>query len=207
MLERSLQTFQQTHDRPTPIVANAHVGYNSTCKHDTSAICGAPLGEAESRLPECTCGCPEDTKFAIPDGVSEHFRAELEECGHRLSQDWMQTFDDYSVKHLDLAGQSCKMLHRQLSDGWEIALPIFSADPEGAAGQDAFTKALNAIAQQIPWLMGGSAALAPSTKMRLAFEAAGKFGASDRCGRNFRFGIREHCDQANSARNIYPNKT
>jgi transketolase len=201
MLERSFQTFQQTHDRPAPIIADTYIRYSSTHEHDTSAAHRAPLGEEEIRFPERKCGRPEDARFPISDGVREHFQAEPEECGYRLSQGWMHTFDDYSVKHLDLAGPSFKMPHRQLPDDWEIALLIFATDAEGAAGRDASAESLNAIAQQILWLIGGSADLAPSTKTRLAFEGAGELRVSDRSGHDFRFGLREHCDQANSVRN------
>lgn len=84
------------------------------------------------------------------------------------------------------------MQHRQLPDGWEKALPTFPADAKGLAGRDASAKVLNAIAQQVPWLIGGAADLAPSTKTRLTFEGAGDFSERDRSGRNFHFGIREH---------------
>jgi transketolase len=84
------------------------------------------------------------------------------------------------------------MQRRQLPEGWDKNLPSFPADPKGMAGRDASQKVLNAIAQTVPWLMGGSADLAPSTKTRLTFEGAGDFGGASHAGRNFHFGIREH---------------
>jgi transketolase len=192
MLERAFQTFQQTHDRPTLIIVDSHIAYGAPHKHDTSAAHGDPLGEDEIRLAKRNYGWPEDAKFLVPDGVQEHFQQNLGQRGQRLRQEWMQAFDEYSAKYPDLADQLYKMQHRQLPDGWETALPTFPADAKGLGGRDASAKVLNAIAQQIPWLIGGAADLAPSTKTRLTFEGAGDFSERDRSGRNFHFGIREH---------------
>ncbi len=84
------------------------------------------------------------------------------------------------------------MQRRQLPAGWDKDLPPYPADPKGAAGRDVSGKVLNALAKNVPWLLGGSADLAPSTKTRLTFEGAGDFTAHDYGGRNFHFGIREH---------------
>ncbi len=192
MLERAFQTFQQTHNRPTLIIVDSHIAYGAPHKHDTSAAHGEPLGEDEIRLAKRNYGWSEDAKFLVPNGVQEHFQQNLGQRGQRLRQEWMQAFDEYSAKYPDLADQLYKMQHRQLPDAWETALPTFPADAKGLAGRDASAKVLNAIAQQIPWLIGGAADLAPSTKTRLTFEGAGDFSEHDRSGRNFHFGIREH---------------
>jgi transketolase len=191
-LEQAFQTFQQTHDRPTLIIVDSHIAYGAPHKHDTSAAHGEPLGEDEIRLTKRNYGWPEDAKFLVPDGVSDHFREHLGQRGHHLCQEWMQTFERYSVEYPDLADQLYRMQHRQLPDGWESRLPTFAADAKGIAGREASATVLNAIAQQVPWLIGGAADLAPSTKTRLTFEGAGDFSAEDYSGRNFHFGIREH---------------
>jgi transketolase len=191
-LERAFQTFQQTHDRPTLIIVDSHIGYGAPHKHDTSAAHGEPLGEEEVRLTKRNYGWPEDAKFLVPDGVQANFQKNLGQRGDHLRQEWMQTFKEYSVKYPDLADQLYKMQHRQLPDGWDSSLPTFAADAKGLGGRDASAKVLNAIAQQVPWLMGGSADLAPSTKTRLTFDGADDFSEHDRGGRNFHFGIREH---------------
>jgi transketolase len=98
----------------------------------------------------------------------------------------------YRSRSPELGDQLDLMQRRQLPDGWEKGLPTFPADPKGLAGRDASGRVLNAIAQKVPWLIGGSADLAPSTKTRLTFEEAGDFTAENRAGRNFHFGIREH---------------
>ena len=192
MLEQAFQAFKDTKDRPTLIIVDSHIGYGAPHKQDTSTAHGEPLGEEEIRLTKRSYGWPEDAKFLIPDGVKEHFRAELGRRGHTLRQQWMQTYTDYAAQYPELADQLYKMQHRQLPDAWETALPTFPADAKGLAGRDASAKVLNAIAQQVPWLIGGAADLAPSTKTRLTFDGAGDFSASNYSGRNFHFGIREH---------------
>jgi len=192
MLEQAFQAFKDTKDRPTLIIVDSHIAYGAPHKQDTSAAHGDPLGEEEIRLTKRSYGWPEDAKFLVPDGVKEHFRAELGRRGHTLRQQWMQTYTEYAAQYPELADQLYKMQHRQLPDGWETALPTFPADAKGLSGRDASAKVLNAIAQQVPWLIGGAADLAPSTKTRLTFEGAGDFSERDRSGRNFHFGIREH---------------
>lgn len=192
MLERAFQTFQETHDRPTLIIVDSHIAYGAPHKHDTSAAHGEPLGEEEIRSTKRNYGWPEDAKFLVPDGVQAHFQQHLGQRGQHLRREWMQAFEEYSVRYPDFADQLYKMQHRQLPAGWDSSLPTFPADAQGLAGRDASAKVLNAIAQQIPWLIGGAADLAPSTKTRLTFEGAGDFSERDRGGRNFHFGIREH---------------
>jgi transketolase len=192
MLEQAFQTFQQTHDRPTLIIVDSHIGYGAPHKQDTSAAHGEALGEDEIRLTKRNYGWPEGAKFWVPNGVQQHFQDHLGQRGHHLRQEWMRTFEKYSAQYPNLADQLYKMQHRQLPDGWENSFPTFAADAKGLAGRDASAQVLNAIAQQVPWLIGGAADLAPSTKTRLTFAGAGDFSEFDRSGRNFHFGIREH---------------
>ena len=104
----------------------------------------------------------------------------------------MAGFNQYKAQFPELADHLYKMQHRQLPDGWDKDLPVFPADPKGVAGRDASAKVENVVAQRVPWLIGGAADLAPSTKTRLTFEGAGDFSAESYGGRNFHFGIREH---------------
>ncbi len=192
MLERAFQTFKHTADRPTLIVVDSHIAYGAPHKQDTSAAHGEPLGEEEIRLTKQRYSWPEDAKFLVPDGVYDHVRSGLGERGKALREAWMARFAAYEQEHPELADQLLRMQRRELPDGWEGDLPEFPADPKGVAGRDASAKVLNALARNIPWLIGGSADLAPSTKTRLTFEGAGDFGPEDHGGRNLHFGIREH---------------
>jgi transketolase len=196
MLGRAFETFHKTQDRPTLIIVDSHIAYGAPHKQDTSAAHGEPLGEEEIRLAKHNYGWPEDAKFLIPDGVYQHLQAGIGQRGHALREAWMAKFDAYKAKYPELADHLYRMQHRQLPEGWEEVLPTFPADAKGVAGRDSSAKVLNAVAQKIPWLLGGSADLAPSTKTRLTFEGAGDFSATDRGGRNFHFGIREHAMSA-----------
>ena len=192
MLDRAYATFQATKDRPTLIVVDSHIGYGAPTKQDTHAAHGEPLGEDEIRAAKRFYGWPEDAKFLVPEGVREHFASGIGTRGAKLRGEWMALFGDYKAKYPAEADAMYRMQHRQLPDGWDKDLPVFPADAKGLAGRDASAKVLNAAARSIPWLVGGSADLTPSTKTRLTFEGAGDFEVGSYGGRNFHFGIREH---------------
>jgi transketolase len=192
MLNRALNTFHSTIDRPTLIIVDSHIAYGSPNKQDTHAAHGEPLGEDEIRLTKRNYGWPEDATFLIPDEVLAHFRAGIVARGHGLRNEWMTRFEAYAQRYPDLADQLYRMQHRQLPAGWDRNLPTFPADAKGMAGRNASGEVLNILAQNIPWLIGGSADLAPSTKTRLTFADAGDFTATNHGGRNLHFGIREH---------------
>ncbi|HTD23432.1 MAG TPA: transketolase [Terriglobales bacterium] len=196
MLERALKVFQNTNDRPTLIIVDSHIAYGAPNKQDTSAAHGEPLGEEEIRLTKRNYGWPEDAKFLVPDGVREHFAQGIGARGHAASEAWMKKFEDYKKQYPELADHLYKMQHRELPAGWDKGLPAFPPDAKGVAGRDSSAKVLNIVAQNVPWLIGGSADLAPSTKTRLTFDGAGDFSATNYGGRNFHFGIREHAMSA-----------
>jgi transketolase len=192
MLNRAFKIFKGTTGRPTLIIVDSHIGYGAPTKQDTHAAHGEPLGEQEIKAAKRFYGWPEDAKFLVPDEVPKHFAAGMGARGKAARAEWMARFDAYKAKHPKEADELQRMQRRQLPDGWEGALPTFPADAKGLAGRDASAKVLNAVAQKIPWLIGGAADLAPSTKTRLTFDGAGDFLADNYAGRNFHFGIREH---------------
>jgi transketolase len=192
MLERAFSVFKNTQDRPTLIIVDSHIGYGAPSKQGTAAAHGEPLGEEEIREAKRTYGWPEDAKFLVPDEVVANFREGMGKRGHALREAWMAKFDEFEVQYPELADHLYKMQHRQLPDGWDKDLPTFPADPKGIAGRGASGQVFNAIGKNVPWLIGGSADLAPSTKTRLTFETAGDFSAEDYAGRNLHFGVREH---------------
>ena len=189
MLERAFRTFKSTRDRPTLIIVDSHIAYGSPNKQDTSAAHGAPLGEEEIRLTKRNYGWPEGETFRVPPEVMDHFANGIGRRGHALREEWIEQCDRYRERYADLADQLYRMQHRQLPDGWDRDLPTFPADPTGLAGRAASARVLNAVAKGVPWLVGGSADLTPSTKTRL--EDDGDF-TPDTVGRNLHFGIREH---------------
>jgi transketolase len=191
-LARAFRTFQNTHDRPTLIIVDSHIGYGAPHKQDTSGAHGEPLGEEEIRLAKRNYGWPEDRTFYVPDGVYEHFRRGVGKRGKELRDAWFARIEAYRKEHPELAEDLYRIEHRQLPDGWDRDLPHFLPDAKGLATRESSAKVLNGAAKNIPWLIGGSADLAPSTKTRLMFEGAGDFSAANYAGRNFHFGIREH---------------
>jgi transketolase len=191
-IEHALDIFRQTKDRPTFIILDSHIGYGSPHKQDTAAAHGEPLGEEEVRLTKRDYGWPEDAKFLVPDAVRAHFAAGIGKRGAQARARWTELFAAYRSKYPELATEIDLMQRRELPSGWERGLPVFPADPKGIAGRDASGKVLNVLAQNIPWLLGGSADLGSSNKTLLTFEGAGDFEPGNFGGRNLHFGIREH---------------
>jgi len=192
MLERAFRTFQKTTNRPTLIIVDSHIAYGAPTKQDTSAAHGEPLGEEEVRLTKRNYGWPEDAKFLVPEEVPEHFRQGIGARGKQLRDAWFAQVAEYKEKYPELADQLYRVQHRQLLEGWDKDLPKFPADAKGLASRVSSSQVLNAVAKNVPWLMGGSADLTPSTKTRLAFEGAGDISAENAGGRNLHFGVREH---------------
>ena len=192
MLARAYKIFLNTKDRPTLIVVDSHIGYGSPHKQDSSDAHGEPLGEEEVRLAKRNYGWPEDAKFLVPEGVLEHFREGLGKRGRELHARWDKLFSQYTEKFPALADQINRMQRRELPEGWDKNLPTFPPDAKGIATRESGGKVLNALAQNIPWLIGGSADLGNSNKTTLKFEGAGNFSSTSYGGRNLHFGVREH---------------
>ena len=192
MLDRAFRTFHDTTDRPTLMIVDSHIGYGSPNKQDTSGAHGEPLGVEEVKLTKKRYGWPEDAQFHVPNGVRDHFREGMGDRGKSLRDTWFDRVEEYRSRYPELADDLYRMQHRQLPAGWDRDLPDFPADAKGVSGRDASGKVLNVLAQNVPWLMGGAADLAPSTKTRLTFEGAGDFSAESPAGRNLHFGVREH---------------
>jgi len=191
-IEDAFTIFRKTEGRPTLIILDSHIGYGSPHKIDTAAAHGEPLGEEEVRLTKRAYGWPEDAKFLVPGEVPRRFDAGIGARGAEARRQWQTMFATYREQFADLATEIDHMQRRALPAGWDRNLPSFPADPKGLAGRDASAKALNVLAQNIPWLIGGSADLGPSNKTLLTFPEAGDFEAATPAGRNLHFGIREH---------------
>jgi transketolase len=191
-IEDALAIFRKTEGRPTLIILDSHIGYGSPHRVDTAAAHGEPLGEDEVRLVKRAYGWPESAKFLVPDGVMERFADGIGKRGARARREWEALFASYRGQFADLATEIDQMQRRELPVGWDRDLPSFAADAKGIAGRDASGQVLNALAKNIPWLLGGSADLGTSNKTTLKFSGAGDLEAETPGGRNFHFGIREH---------------
>jgi len=191
-IEQALDIFRRTTGRPTFIILDSHIGYGSPHKQDTKEAHGEPLGDEEVKLTKRAYGWPEDAKFLVPDGVYERFAAGIGARGAEAHRAWTTLFAAYKAKYPELATEIELMQRRELPAGWDKNLPVFPADPKGMAGRDASGQVLNVLAQNIPWLLGGSADLGSSNKTTLKFPGAGSFEPGSYGGKNFHFGIREH---------------
>jgi transketolase len=191
-IQDALAVFRKTTGRPTLIILDSHIGYGSPNKIDTAAAHGEPLGEDEVKLTKRAYGWPEDARFLVPDGVMEAFDKGIGARGAEARRKWETLFADYSRRYPELAREIDQMQRRELPQDWDRNLPTFKADPKGIAGRDASGEVLNVLAQNIPWLLGGSADLGSSNKTTLKFAGAGDFEPGSPSGRNLHFGIREH---------------
>ena len=176
--------------RPSLIVVRSIIGRGAPTRQDTAKAHGEPLGEEEIRGAKKFYGWDPDAKFMVPDEVYATWTASSKERGAAVEAEWQARFDAYAKTHPELARQWKLMQAGELPDGWDADLPVFPADAKGTATRASGGKALTALAARTPWLIGGSADLAPSTKTLLPDTV--DFAAGAYQGRNLRFGIREH---------------
>jgi transketolase len=189
LIERAIRTAQQERTRPTLIILDSHIGWGAPKKQDTAAAHGEPLGEDEIRAAKKFYGWPEDQHFYIPQEVEQHTRNAVER-GKKWEDEWNARLAKYKTANPDLFKEWDALQKKELPAGWDAKIPIFPADPKGLATRESSGKVENAIAPQVPWLLGGSADLAPSTKTLISGET--DFEAGNYKGRNFHWGIREH---------------
>ena len=191
-LSAAYQSFLACDDAPTLIVVTSIIGYGSPNKANTSGIHGSAVGADEIKLTKAAYGWPEDESFLVPKEVPEHFNSTMGERGSTAREAWDALFAKYQKKHPEQARDLQQMQQGKLPAGWDTELVEFPADEKGIATRSSAGKALNSLAKNLPWLIGGSADLAPSTNTLLTFDNTGDFGPADYAGRNFHFGIREH---------------
>ena len=194
-IERAFHTFKAEAERPTLVVVHSHIGYGSPVE-DSPKAHGEPLGVEGVRATKRFLGLPEDDDFYVHEGVYDCFASGIAARGRAARKAWQATFERYRKAVPDLADEIVRIQRRDLPDGWDKALPTFPPDPKGLASRDSSGQVLNVVAQAVPWLLGGSADLSPSTKTRLVFDGAGDFQPGQPSGRNLHFGIREHAAAA-----------
>jgi transketolase len=187
---RAVEIFRRTTDRPTLIIVDSIIGYGSPHKQNTAAAHSDALGEEEVRLTKRFYGWPEDAQFLVPGGVYDAFRDGIGKRGRAVHDDWKTLFASYRTEYPEEAAEIALLLAGGLPSDWDAGLPVFPADEKGLATREASGKVLNQIAKNVPWLIGGSADLSPSTKT--AFDGAASLEPNDPGGRTMHFGIREH---------------
>jgi transketolase len=188
-VDRAIHAAKAEPDRPTMIVCKTVIGYGSPHKAGTAKAHGEALGEDEVKLTKQNLGWPTTDTFYVPDEALAEWRKSLDR-GAQYKAEWQSRRDAYAAEYPELIADFERRLRGQLPDGWEDAIPTFTAENGNVASRAASGAVLNAIAAKVPELIGGSADLAPSNNTLL--KGPGTFGPHDHAGRNFHFGIREH---------------
>lgn len=188
-LSTAIKNAQAETARPSLIKVRTHIGYGSPNKVNTAAAHGAPLGEDEVKLVKKNFGFDPDQSFVVSAEVLEYYR-KAGKRGTQKEQEWNKLYKSYKEKYKELADEYELLSQGKLPKGWKEKLPVFKVEEKKMATRKASGKALNAIADYLPNLVGGSADLSPSTNTDL--EKYSSFSATDRSGRTFHFGIREH---------------
>jgi transketolase len=193
---RALRSAKVEHERPTLLLVHSHIGYGSPVE-DTPKAHGEPFGPEGVRAAKRFLGLPEDVDFFAPEEVYGAFADGLGARGKGAREAWEGQVEAFRVDHPDLAAELDQIQRRELPEAWDRGLVAFPADAKGLATRDSSGRVLNALAEDLPWLMGGSADLSPSTKTTLTFDGAGgSFQPGNRGGRNLHLGIREHASAA-----------
>ncbi|TGD99084.1 transketolase [Methylobacterium nonmethylotrophicum] len=188
----ALETFLQSGDRPTLIIVNSVIGYGAPTKQGTPKAHSDALGPDEVKGAKRAYGWPEDAQFLVPDGVYDNFRQGIGTRGKALREEWLALVEEVKAGDKNLARDLAAYLAGEMPEGWDADIPVFPADAKGLATRESSGKVLNALANRVPWLLGGSADLAPSNKTKLEGDEAGTLGPFTPGGRNIHFGVREH---------------
>lgn len=175
--------------RPSLIICRTHIGYGMPTKQDTAAAHGSPPGDEELNGAKRNLGWPESPRFFVPDDVLEYYRQAVAD-GKKRQEEWQEKFEEYRKAYPELAEELTRRWSGKLPDGWLGSLPEFASDPRGMATRAASGKVINALAEKIPELIGGSADLEPSNKTWI--DGSPDFQKNQYQGRNFHFGVREH---------------
>ncbi|MCG3147902.1 MAG: Transketolase [Verrucomicrobiae bacterium] len=185
-LNSAIKKAHKQTDKPSLIVVDSHIGFGAPTKQDTHSAHGEPLGDDEIAKTKAAYGWPTDAKFLVPEDVSNHMRKAWRR-GRKLEKLWQEKLATLTPA---LAAEWNQIHNQELPANWDKDLPVFPADPKGLATRESNGKVLNAVAKNVPWLLGGAADLAPSTKTLIA--GGGDFAKGSYTGRNFHFGVREH---------------
>lgn len=188
-IAKAIENAKAETTKPSLIKVRTHIAYGSPNKIDKASSHGAPLGEEEVKLTKKNLGFDPDKSFVVPQDVVDYYR-NCAKRGIELEKKWQKLFKDYSEKYPDLAAEINANQQRKIPEGWEKKLPVFEAGKDKIATRKASGKTLNAIASDLPLLIGGSADLAPSTDTELKDYPS--FSPKEPGGRNFHFGVREH---------------
>ena len=190
-LRKAFDAFEATNDRPTLVVVHSAIAFGSPNKQGTAAAHGAPLGDDEIAETKKFYGLDPEKKFAVDDDVYALFNDNLGKRGEKLSSEWYAKFEEYRKAYPTEAQELDAIFSGKLPENWDAALEAFPTDEKGMASRASSGKVLNQVAAGLPWLIGGSADLAPSNNTALKDPSYGDYGPG-KPGRNLHFGVREN---------------
>ncbi len=188
-IHTAILNAQNETQKPSLIKVRTHIGFGSPNKVNTAAAHGSPLGKDEVKLVKENFGFDPEKSFVVADEVLNYYRSKGK-AGIKKEQDWKELYSKYKEKYPSEAAEYELLSSGKLPQGWKDNIPVFKPDEKGIATRKASGKTLNAIADKLPLLIGGSADLSPSTDTEL--DASESFTDENHGGRNFHFGIREH---------------
>jgi transketolase len=188
-IKTALEESKAENQRPSMIMLSTQIAFGSPNKQGTADAHGAPLGEEEVRLTKENYGFPTEDSFHVPEEVL-NFCRECVERGKTAESNWEKKFKAYKIAYPDLAEQWVHAMEGLPVEHLDMDLPEFKPADGPIATRAASGKVLNAIAEKMPLLIGGSADLAPSNKT--VIESSFDFQKHRFNGRNIRFGVREH---------------
>jgi len=188
-ISEAISVAQSIKGRPSLIIIRSHIAYGSPNMQDTSEAHGSPLGEDEVKLTKKFYGWPENEHFLVPDKALKHMR-EMVNKGKELENEWQRKFNSYKKAYPALAEQFENSLRGKLNRDWDKNIPVFQAKEGALATRQASGKVINAFADKVPWLIGGSADLSPSTNTLI--KNSGYFAKDQYQNRNIAWGVREH---------------
>jgi transketolase len=189
LVDVAIRAAQREVARPTLVIVDTHIGWGSPNRQDTKEAHGEALGPDEVKLTKEAYGWPADSQFLVPGEVKEYMGKAVER-GEKWESEWNDKYKSWSKENPELAKMWQQMADRELPQGWDKDIPTFPADAKGLATRESNSKVLNAVAKNVPFLMGGAADLYPSTKTLI--DGEGNFEKNNYGARNFHFGIREH---------------
>jgi len=187
-IAKALELAKQDLDHPTLIEVKTVIGYGSPNKSGKSAVHGAPLGEDELKLTKEAYKWTFDEDFHVPNEVYNRFRELVQDQGEKKEQEWNELYKEYEKQYPELAKQLSLAIRGELPEGWDQDLPVYEVG-KSLASRASSGETLNALANRVPSIIGGSADLASSNNTMI--KGSGDFMPGSYEGRNVWFGVRE----------------
>ena len=187
-IAKAIEEAKTDENRPTLIEVKTVIGYGSPNRSGKSAVHGAPLGADELKLTKEAYSWTFEEDFHVPSEVYNHFNEKVVQAGSQKEQEWNDSFKNYKEAYPDLANQLEVAIKGELPAGWDQDIPVYE-EGKTLASRASSGEVLNAIAQKLPYFIGGSADLAGSNNTNI--KGAADLVPGEYSGRNIWFGVRE----------------